>query len=75
MFVTLGVSGYLLLWRRVLTPRTPVQVHTEQSVDPAPAKPVAEAGEAIDLPPLPETDPIVRQLVGRLSSHPTIAAG
>jgi hypothetical protein len=28
----------------------------------------------IDLPPLPQTDPIVRELVGRLSSHPTIAA-
>ena len=28
----------------------------------------------IDLPPLPQTDPIVRELVARLSSHPTIAA-
>lgn len=28
----------------------------------------------IDLPPLPQTDPIVRELVKRLSSHPTVAA-
>jgi hypothetical protein len=28
----------------------------------------------IDLPPLPQSDPIVRELVARLSSHPTIAA-
>jgi len=28
----------------------------------------------VDLPPLPQTDPIVRELVARLSSHPTIAA-
>lgn len=28
----------------------------------------------IDLPPLPQTDPVVRELVARLSSHPTIAA-
>jgi hypothetical protein len=30
--------------------------------------------ENIDLPPLSQTDPIVRELVARLSSHPTIAA-
>ena len=28
----------------------------------------------VDLPPLPQSDPIVRELVARLSSHPTIAA-
>ncbi len=41
---------------------------------PAPARPLPEAGETIDLPPLPETDPIVRELVAQLSSHPTVAA-
>ena len=34
----------------------------------------AEPGEQITLPPLDETDELVRQLVGRLSSNPTIAA-
>lgn len=34
----------------------------------------AEPGEQIPLPPLDETDALVRQLVGRLSSHPTVAA-
>ena len=38
-----------------------------------PEAPVVEAAD-IDLPPLPQTDPIVRELVARLSSHPTIAA-
>ncbi len=33
-----------------------------------------EAGEQIPLPPLDETDALVRQLIGRLSSHPTVAA-
>ena len=28
----------------------------------------------IDLPPLPQTDPVVRELVARLSSHPTMTA-
>jgi hypothetical protein len=34
----------------------------------------AEPGEQITLPPLDETDALVRQLVERLSSHPTVAA-
>ena len=33
-----------------------------------------EPAELIQLPPLAETDPLVRQLVGALSSHPAIAA-
>jgi hypothetical protein len=33
-----------------------------------------EPGEQIPLPPLDETDALVRQLIGRLSSHPTVAA-
>ena len=34
----------------------------------------AEPGEAIDLPPLDQSDAIVRALVARLSSHPDVAA-
>jgi hypothetical protein len=34
----------------------------------------AEPGEQIPLPPLDETDALVRQLVGQLSSNPTVAA-
>jgi Protein of unknown function (DUF3014) len=34
----------------------------------------AEPGEQITLPPLDESDPVVRQLIERLSSHPTVAA-
>ena len=34
----------------------------------------AEPGEDIDLPPLAETDPLVRELIGRLSSHPRVMA-
>jgi hypothetical protein len=40
---------------------------------PPPDTPLVEAAD-IDLPPLPQTDPIVRELVRRLSSHPTTAA-
>lgn len=47
----------------------------EQSA-PAPLRPEGPLVRAadIDLPPLPQTDPLVRELVARLSSHPTIAA-
>ena len=43
------------------------------TVPAPPAAPLIEAAD-IDLPPLLQTDPIVRELVARLSSHPTIAA-
>ncbi len=41
---------------------------------PAAARNPAEPGEAIDLPPLDESDAVVRSLVERLSSHPQVAA-
>ena len=43
------------------------------AVPERPEAPLVKAAD-IDLPPLPETDPIVRELVARLSSQPTIAA-
>ena len=46
----------------------------ESTVVQAPPLRKAESGEQITLPPLDDTDPIVRQLVDKLSSHPTVAA-
>jgi hypothetical protein len=45
----------------------------QQEVVPQPQSPSVTADD-IALPPLPETDSIVRQLVGALSSHSTVAA-
>ena len=64
--------GYFLFRRSV--PQEPAA-----STTPAPAvaqeqKGTALTGENILLPPLPETDPVVRELVSRLSSHPTVLA-
>jgi hypothetical protein len=39
-----------------------------------PARPLGAPVEAIDLPPLDDTDPIVREFVRALSSHPRVAA-
>jgi hypothetical protein len=75
VLLALGAGGYFLVWRR--PPPTPADVRTatEQAVAPAaPARPLPEAGETIDLPPIDQTDSIVRELVARLSSHPTVAA-
>jgi hypothetical protein len=74
VLAALAAAAYFLLWRRAQPQPADVRVHTEQAVPPAASKPAAEAGEAIELPPLGESDPIVRQLVGRLSSHPTVTA-
>jgi hypothetical protein len=53
-----------------------VRVATDQPVSSAPTREPAavEPGENIELGPLGETDAIVRQLVGRLSAHPKVAA-
>jgi hypothetical protein len=75
VLLALGAGAYFRFWRR--TPPTPAEVRTatEQAVAPAaPARPLPEAGEVIDLPPIDQTDAIVRELVARLSSHPTVAA-
>jgi len=72
------VVGYLV-WSLVLQREEPshdVQVQTERQVaGPEGGDPLAgEPGEEIDLPELGQTDPIVRQLVSSLSSHPRVAA-
>ena len=65
LLLALG-AAYWFIWRG--PGEQPV---TEKPV----AKPVAKSEpEQITLPPLDQTDPIVRQLVGQLSSHPTVAA-
>jgi hypothetical protein len=71
-----GGAWYITSQRR---PSSPPAAVKEPAAAPAtvpappPSTPLVEAAD-IDLPPLPQTDPIVRELVGRLSSHPTVAA-
>ena len=69
------------LWY-LLSPRKPISSPPTVSVPSAPQPatvperpeaPLVKAAD-IDLPPLAQSDPIVRELVTRLSSHPTIAA-
>ena len=75
VLVAIGIAVYFLAWRKTPTVPADVRAATEQAVAPAaPARPLPEAGETIDLPPIDQTDAVVRELVSRLSSHPTVAA-
>ena len=61
-------GAYLYLQRPPLEP-------VRNTATPSTDVPIErEAGEPIVLPPLDETDPLVRQLVERLSSYPIVAA-
>lgn len=77
LVVGLVAAVGFLLWNLFwpLKRSAPVKVETEQRVAQArPEDPKPVSGEQINLAPLGETDPIVRELVGRLSSHPKVAA-
>lgn len=69
------VLGATYFWWSRDEPEAPPA--TKVGSEPAPAEPPAPLGapaEAIDVPPLAETDPLVRDLLGRLSSSPALMA-
>jgi hypothetical protein len=63
-----GAYWYLRAPSRQPAPAAARPVEPSQNARPA------ERAEEIPLPPLDETDPLVRELVGQLSSHPAVAA-
>jgi hypothetical protein len=65
------VGGYFYLYR---TPSNAPATATAKTAAPASQALKAEPGEQIPLPPLDQTDPLVRQLVSQLSSHPATMA-
>ena len=74
--VAVGSGLWYLTSKRQPSPPSAVNVPApapQATVPERPEAPLVQAAD-IDLPPLPQTDPIVRELVARLSSHPTIAA-
>ena len=66
------VLGYLYFRAPSGKPAPAANAPVAQSKPPADGR--GEPGEQIPLPPLDDTDPLVRQLIARLSSHPTVAA-
>lgn len=76
LLAALGAGYFLFLRgggeRAVEEPTPPVG---EAPPEPPPElPPEPEEEEAIELPPLPDSDPLVRGLVGELSSHPQLAS-
>ena len=68
--VILGIFGYLMFGRRT-APATAPQTAAAPVAAPAPA---ADDFERIDLPPLDDSDALVRQRIGILSGHRLVAA-
>lgn len=72
VIVAIGAGAYLWLTRR--TPDTTTTGTTATSA-PAPSdRRLGGDAEPITVPPLDESDPLVRKLVAALSSHPRVAA-
>jgi hypothetical protein len=74
--IAAALTSYAVLWRRTAVPLSPAATVTTPpapAVAPKPAGPLVEA-EKIPLPPLSETDALVRQLVVKLTSHPKALA-
>jgi hypothetical protein len=70
LVVAIGAAGYFA-YSRWRTP--PVAVPVTQPVAKSADRPLP-APEAIDLPPLNESDAVVRELVKKVSSHPSVVA-
>jgi len=73
--IAVAGGAWYITSRRQTTPPAAVTAPAvpQATVPEGPKAPLVKAAD-IDLPPLPQSDPVVRELVMRLSSHPTIAA-
>jgi hypothetical protein len=67
-----GVAAYVLLGRRALP--APVATGAPPAAKESAARSLGGEAEPIAVPPLDESDAVVRQLVGALSESPAIAA-
>jgi hypothetical protein len=78
VLVLLLVAVAAFVWYSRRSPSTPEQSATAPGTEPRAARTPTPAlgapGDDIDVPPLGESDTLVRQLVGRLSAHPSVAA-
>ena len=72
----IGIATAVLLWYYLskTTNSSNVRTQSELVAVPNTQRPKALEGDVLPLPPLESTDPLVRELVGRLSSHPKVVA-
>jgi hypothetical protein len=74
LLIGLGIFGWYSRRARSAAQQTPAAPRADAPASRSPTPPLGGAGEDIELPPLGESDALVRLLVGRLSSHPAVAA-
>lgn len=76
LVVGVGFAVFYYYGNRSDTSEPAAVAEAEPQAEPAatPTEPLGTEVEPIDLPPLAETDPLVRSMVGKLSSHPRVAA-
>ena len=72
--VIAAALGYLMWGRRGAPAAVVPAASPSAALKSSPAKPLGGEAEAIAVPPLDESDPLVRELVQKLSSHPRVAA-
>ena len=68
-----AIAAYIVLRGGSTTPTREAQVGGGAAPRSTPARPLGGVPEALDVPPLSDTDPLVRSLVAGLSSHPRVA--
>jgi hypothetical protein len=69
-----GGAGWYFFVRQPRPTEVQVQTETARAVQPADTAVAGEPGDDIPLPPLDESDALVRDLVAQLSAHPRVAA-
>ncbi len=69
-----AIAAYVVFGGRREAPPAGKAAPKTVAVSEGLVRPLGGEGAAIDLPPLDETDPIVRELLRQLTSHPTVAA-
>src|SRR3990172_12767648 len=68
----IGIGFYFFYWKNRSTPEPSPAAETPSV--PEPVEVIGEAEPPIDLPPLGESDALLRELVAKLSSHPRWAS-
>lgn len=71
LLLLIGAGVYYLFWYQPAPEPSPV---VEAPAEPIETEEIEEAAPPIELPPLGESDAIVRDLIGKLSSNPQLAA-
>lgn len=74
LVVAIGIAAYIVFGGRKASGPATAPQPVATSPRPQPVDPLGRDAAAIVLPPLDETDAVVRELVIALSSHPSIAA-